>query len=545
MTETPDVPPAGPSAVPSAAERAAAAIGPWATAVEAYDLLTVTVPAEHWIEALTAARDGLGLAFLDWLSAVDELAEGFAVCAHLAAVGEPGRVRRLLLRTRVPRDKAVLPTAVGVYAGAAWHERETREMFGIEFPGHPFPATLLLPDGFEGHPLRKDFVLAARVAKDWPGAKEPGESDHGGGPARRKMLPPGVPDPNEWGPLKGTLPPVAERPARAARAGAAAGVDRPRRARSVGEGSASQAAPAAGTAADAPPVRADRPRRSRSVGEGSVSQATPETPEPPRRTARTQSSDAPWHAPVPAHEKSAERQPEAAQPGSVRPAAAKAEPAGPEAEKSGAVESEATNGEPAKVAPVAADAVESKAAQPEPARPAAVESEVAKAEPAVPGVEKSEGTQAGAAQPEPAESEATGPALAGAVPMAAEPAGAQAEPVPSGPAVSEAGESEGMRAGVAKPAGGPVEAERREPEPVKPEPVKPEPLKPEAAEAEPVKPEPVKPEPLKPEAAEAGGGGKTGVVEPGVVQGEPGEGGAVRRGESDSDQQSEQNGDSA
>ncbi|PYC61749.1 hypothetical protein C7C46_33645, partial [Streptomyces tateyamensis] len=76
---------------------------------------------------------------------------------------------------------------------------------------------LLLPDGFEGHPLRKEFVLAARVAKAWPGAKEPGESDHEGGSTRRKMQPVGVPDPNEWGPLKGTLPPVAERPARAAR----------------------------------------------------------------------------------------------------------------------------------------------------------------------------------------------------------------------------------------------------------------------------------------------------------------------------------------
>ncbi|MFF0439541.1 NADH-quinone oxidoreductase subunit C, partial [Kitasatospora sp. NPDC004614] len=381
MTETPDVP-----AVPTPAERIAAAIGPWATAAEAYDLLTVTVPAEHWIEALTAARDGLGLTFLDWLSAVDELAEGFAVCAHLAAVGEPGSVRRLLLRTRVPRDKAVLPTAVGVYAGAAWHERETREMFGIEFPGHPYPATLLLPDGFEGHPLRKDFVLAARVAKDWPGAKEPGESDHGGGPARRKMLPPGVPDPNEWGPLKGTLPPVAERPARAARAGAGAGVDRPRRTRSVGEGSASQAAPAPGTpaAADAPPVRADRPRRSRSVGEGSVSQAAdsaapaaepPSTPEAPRRTARTQSSDAPWHAPVPAHD-------ESAKPAAAKPAAAKPEPAKPE---------------PAKPAEV---------------QPEAVQAEPVAAEPAKPGAVESGGEEAKSVQAEPA---ATGPAKPAAV----------------------------------------------------------------------------------------------------------------------------------
>ena len=50
-------------------------------------------------------------------------------------------------------------------------------MFGIDFDGHPHLVPLLLPDGFEGHPLRKDFVLASRVAKAWPGAKEPGESD--------------------------------------------------------------------------------------------------------------------------------------------------------------------------------------------------------------------------------------------------------------------------------------------------------------------------------------------------------------------------------
>lgn len=327
----------------TSAEQYAASVGEWATGAEAYGLITVDVPAERWTEALTNARDVLGLAFFDWLSAVDELAEGFAVVAHLAAAEAPG-VRHLALRTRVPRDAAALPTAVPVYPGAAWHERETHEMFGIDFPGHPYLATLLLPDGFEGHPLRKEFVLAARVAKDWPGAKEPGESDHGGGPARRKMQPAGVPDPNEWGPLKGTLPPVAERPARGARAAGAAGrtpragaagaaaaagaaeggpavrADRPRRTRSVSEGSASQTAetpaaaeapvvaetPAAaeGTPAEgAPAVRADRPRRTRSVSEGSVSQASaaaerPERPAP----ARTRSSDAPWHNPVPAHD---------------------------------------------------------------------------------------------------------------------------------------------------------------------------------------------------------------------------------------------------
>ncbi|MFI6845576.1 NADH-quinone oxidoreductase subunit C [Kitasatospora sp. NPDC050467] len=334
------------------AEEYAASVGEWATGAEAYGLVTVDVPAEHWIEALTAARDVLGLSFFDWLSAVDELAEGFSVAAHLASADAPG-VRHLLVRTRVPRDKAALPTAVEVYAGAAWHERETHEMFGIDFPGHPYLATLLLPDGFEGYPLRKEFVLAARVAKAWPGAKEPGESDHGDGPARRKMQPPGVPDPNEWGPLKGTLPPVAERPARGARAAgaartpraaagaAAAGAagapaeggpavraDRPRRTRTVGDGSVSQAAetPAASDGAAesaAPPVRADRPRRTRTVGDGSVSQAATGTAAEstgsagsaaaevkPERPTRTQSADAPWHNPVPAHDEPAKGEPE-------------------------------------------------------------------------------------------------------------------------------------------------------------------------------------------------------------------------------------------
>jgi NADH-quinone oxidoreductase subunit C len=85
-----------------------------------------------------------------------------------------------------------------VYAGAGWHERETHEMFGIGFVGHGRLDTLLLPDGFDGHPLRKDFVLASRVAKSWPGAKEPGESDHDTAPSRRRTRPPGVPDPDLW-----------------------------------------------------------------------------------------------------------------------------------------------------------------------------------------------------------------------------------------------------------------------------------------------------------------------------------------------------------
>ncbi|MFH9135429.1 NADH-quinone oxidoreductase subunit C [Streptomyces sp. NPDC017524] len=318
--------------------------GDEATAESAYDLLTVDVPAAAWLTALRTARDELGCSYFDWLSAVDEPGTGFRVCAHVAALGR-GTVRRLMVRTTVPHDAAALPSAIDVYAGAAWHERETHEMFGVAFDGHPHLVPLLLPEGFEGHPLRKDFVLAARVAKAWPGAKEPGEPAEGhAGPRRRAMLPPGVPDPNEWGPLKGQLPPAAARPGRAARPA----TDRPpRRTRTAGEGSAAQrptpasaaetpaatgteAIPAA-TGAESPtaidvehPVAPEasappqtppttRPRRSRSASEGSASQSpeqgAPTTPPSrPARRARSASdgsasqrpaSDAPGNAPGP------------------------------------------------------------------------------------------------------------------------------------------------------------------------------------------------------------------------------------------------------
>jgi NADH-quinone oxidoreductase subunit C len=58
---------------------------------------------------------------------------------------------------------------VPVYPGAEWHERECWEMFGITFDGHPALRHLYLPSEFEGHPLRKDFPLLARVVKPWPG----------------------------------------------------------------------------------------------------------------------------------------------------------------------------------------------------------------------------------------------------------------------------------------------------------------------------------------------------------------------------------------
>ena len=188
----------------SGAATLAARFGPDARAESAYGQVTVDVPRDGWVAALTAARDELGFTYFDWLSAVDQRAvgqedSGFDVVTHLWSVD---RREHLLLRTRVDAVDPRLDTATGVFAGASWHERETFEMFGLTFEGHPNLVPLLLPDGFEGHPLRKDFVLAARAAKAWPGAKEPGESDADvtSSPGRRKTRPPGVPDPAAWGP---------------------------------------------------------------------------------------------------------------------------------------------------------------------------------------------------------------------------------------------------------------------------------------------------------------------------------------------------------
>jgi NADH-quinone oxidoreductase subunit C len=149
---------------------------------------TRDVPREEWLAAAAAAYDE-GYRFFDVLTAVDHGEEGFEV---LLRVWDPERRQGLQLRARCPGDDARLASVTTVYAGAGWHERATAEMFGLVFDGHD-TAHLLLPESFDGHPLRKDFVLAARVAKAWPGAKEPGESDADLARPRRRPSPPGRP----------------------------------------------------------------------------------------------------------------------------------------------------------------------------------------------------------------------------------------------------------------------------------------------------------------------------------------------------------------
>jgi NADH-quinone oxidoreductase subunit C len=166
---------------------------------DAHARATVDVPdAAAWHTAVLAVRDQLGLDFFDWLSAIDELEEGFVVVVHLWSTAARFG---LLVRARIGREQPQLESITDIYAGASWHERETAEMFGIGFPGE-LPRLLLAPE-FEGYPMRKDFILASRVAKPWPGAKEPGEG-HGDAPRRQAVRPPGVPAPGEWGPAAGS-----------------------------------------------------------------------------------------------------------------------------------------------------------------------------------------------------------------------------------------------------------------------------------------------------------------------------------------------------
>jgi NADH-quinone oxidoreductase subunit C len=75
----------------------------------------------------------------------------------------------ITMKTDVPDAAPEVPSWVGVFAGANWHERETHEMFGISFAGHPDLRNMYLPTDFEGYPLRKDFPLLSRMVKPWPG----------------------------------------------------------------------------------------------------------------------------------------------------------------------------------------------------------------------------------------------------------------------------------------------------------------------------------------------------------------------------------------
>jgi NADH-quinone oxidoreductase subunit C len=140
--------------------------------VEQHGHAVATVTAERYRDVCRFLRDEPAIAceYCDFTAGVDFGPEGgFEVVTHLYSIRHQHNVR---IKVKLPHDEPVCPTVSDLFPTSDWHERETREMFGIRFEGHPKPVKLLLSEPFEGQPLRKDFPLMTREAKPWPGAVE-------------------------------------------------------------------------------------------------------------------------------------------------------------------------------------------------------------------------------------------------------------------------------------------------------------------------------------------------------------------------------------
>jgi NADH-quinone oxidoreductase subunit C len=179
------------------------------------DDLWIRVSRVAWVDTLTHLRDKHGCRWFDFLSAIDWMPSPFgrSMDAEVDTIvygkdakepdpmvtGVAGGETRfqvfarvynvtqhfgVTIKTDLPDDDLSISTAIPVFAGANWHEREVHEMYGIDFVGHPNLRPLYLPGAFEGYPLRKDFPLVARLVKPWPGIVDveqmPGETEEEG-----------------------------------------------------------------------------------------------------------------------------------------------------------------------------------------------------------------------------------------------------------------------------------------------------------------------------------------------------------------------------
>lgn len=117
-------------------------------------LTQIRLPKEALKEVLSLALSQLEFDYLEFISALDYPAENkidviYFLCAN--------NQQQLEIKVALDRNKPEITTVSDIYKTADWHERETAELFGITFTGHPDPRKLLLPDDFSGFPLRKDF----------------------------------------------------------------------------------------------------------------------------------------------------------------------------------------------------------------------------------------------------------------------------------------------------------------------------------------------------------------------------------------------------
>ena len=128
--------------------------------LEARGEVTVIVPRDALVDALIRLREqsDLSFGFLSSVTATDHPGREprFWVVYELRSVEHAHRLR---VKVGLPEDDPHVPSVVTLFPTADWHERETWDLFGIVFDGHPDLDRILLPNDWEGHPLRKDEEL--------------------------------------------------------------------------------------------------------------------------------------------------------------------------------------------------------------------------------------------------------------------------------------------------------------------------------------------------------------------------------------------------
>jgi len=121
---------------------------------------TVVVPPQHLARAaeFLSTEPSLQFTFLSDLTTVDRfpMEPRFELNYHLLSIDYGLRLR---LRVRLAGAEPTLPTVTPVWPTANWHERENFDLFGIRFQGHPDLRRILMPDDWEGYPLRKDYPV--------------------------------------------------------------------------------------------------------------------------------------------------------------------------------------------------------------------------------------------------------------------------------------------------------------------------------------------------------------------------------------------------
>lgn len=137
------------------------------------DMVTAYVDRDHLVAVCQTLRDhaDLQFAFLADITTVDLLPASprFEIVYHLACLGAAcgtAPARRLRLKVRLSGDDPRVPTVSGVWASANWAEREVFDLFGVDFVGHPDQRRVLMPDDWQGHPLRKDSPVQIRKDAD-------------------------------------------------------------------------------------------------------------------------------------------------------------------------------------------------------------------------------------------------------------------------------------------------------------------------------------------------------------------------------------------